>query len=384
MRAIRAVSRSGAFTLIELLCVMALIGILASLLLPAVSKGRARAQRIGCINNLRQVGLAFQNFAHDHNSQFPMAVPASAGGSQEFTTTSIQLVGEFFFSFRHFQTLSNDLVSPKLLTCPADTRLPAAGFAFFNNQNLSYFVGLRSEYSRPYSILAGDRNLTNDYERMSTLVRPQLNRGWRWTSELHQFKGNLLFADAHVEEKTSQALSASLDQTPSAGELALPNLARGAPPGLQPSSRSLANPGVLGLRSASAPASGMPDAVGKSMDLADQTHRAEAIGSRAVAQPAPSSSPAPDLQTRTNAKPATTPAPIQTGPAAKPSANEEPGFSVFPLWFGSALVDLLKDAAWLLYLLVLLLAETTLILRMRSRQRKKRRPVVNWNSEDAD
>jgi hypothetical protein len=128
----------------------------------------------------------------------------------------------------------------------------------------------------------------------------------------------------------------------------------------------------------------MPDAVGESKHLAYQTHRAEAIGSSSVAQPASSSSPAPDLQTITNAKTATTPAPIPTGPAEKPSANEEPGFSLFPPWFGTALVDLLKTAAWMLYLLVLLLAGTALILRMRSRPRKKRRPVVNWNSEDAD
>jgi prepilin-type N-terminal cleavage/methylation domain-containing protein len=66
MKTQRAVSRGRAFTLIELLCVIAIIGILAALLLPALSRGKTRAQRIQCVSQLRQVGLGFHGFAHDH------------------------------------------------------------------------------------------------------------------------------------------------------------------------------------------------------------------------------------------------------------------------------------------------------------------------------
>ena len=138
MKSKSGLPKNWAFTFIGLLMIIAVIAILAAMLLPALSQAKGRAQRINCVNNLKQVGLGFRVWALDNGDSNPMGVPTNKHGTAEWV--------EGGNAFRHFQALSNELSTPKILACPSDVRQAAPDFKRLKNENVSYFVAPAAEF----------------------------------------------------------------------------------------------------------------------------------------------------------------------------------------------------------------------------------------------
>jgi prepilin-type N-terminal cleavage/methylation domain-containing protein len=81
----------GAFTLVELLLVIAVIAILAALLMPALAAAQARSKRVACLDNLKQSALSFQMYTADNDGKLAQNYPLGEGGSNSWVLGSMKV-----------------------------------------------------------------------------------------------------------------------------------------------------------------------------------------------------------------------------------------------------------------------------------------------------
>jgi prepilin-type N-terminal cleavage/methylation domain-containing protein/prepilin-type processing-associated H-X9-DG protein len=218
--------RNHALTLTEVLVSVAIVGVLAGVAYLVFHRPQAvhrivrqdRSTEIQCVNNLKQIGLAFRIWEGDNGNKTPMQVPANMGGAMEPA-----LRGNVA---RIFQVMSNELSTPRILLCPADAdRFAAKNFTTgFDNSTISYFAGVDAADDKPAMFLSGDENFAIDSRPVkSGLLLLATNAPVSWTAARHVNRGNIGLADGSVQTTGSSSLRQMLVQTGVAtNRLALP------------------------------------------------------------------------------------------------------------------------------------------------------------------
>jgi len=207
----------------ELLVVIAIIGILAALLLPVISQAKGKAQRIQCVNNLRQVGVSLQTFlANNHG--YPTAMNPIDG---EFMGQWIEQLERGGFENSRPERI---FFQKGVWLCPAaqwiqiDPKLLPSSYSYnyyglLMPGNMTNALGLlghldfnshkyapigESEVMRPSELMA----IGDSFDGSFTFMRDKLSyyqqRGNVMTR--HQGKANVAFCDGHVESPTLKFL----------------------------------------------------------------------------------------------------------------------------------------------------------------------------------
>jgi prepilin-type N-terminal cleavage/methylation domain-containing protein len=206
-REIRAQSRNfhAAFTLIELLVVLAIVVILVGMITPPSHAPREKVHRIKCMNDLKNLGIAFRIYATDNHDRFPWEIPNQ---KDEIHINYLSDPSDYI------RGLSNEISTPKILICPADTRKEATNWSQFSRTTLSYFISPDASQTFSNSFLAGDRNITNNLGAL----RPGLNTlstngpaGWDKTN--HKYQGNACMGDGSVQQLSSARFREQLRNT---------------------------------------------------------------------------------------------------------------------------------------------------------------------------
>jgi prepilin-type N-terminal cleavage/methylation domain-containing protein/prepilin-type processing-associated H-X9-DG protein len=209
----------GAFTLIELLVVIAVIAIIAGMLLPALASAKKKGARVQCMSNLKQVGIALQNFTDDNEDFLPG--PVVTGARASYDETSSQELIFYIATYLGDPAPSKKTVISRVFRCPGYER---------NAPGLTSLIGRKvfllnddadanplsqvppfgyplPPTATPLKITAFDNNLppasvfaVSDVDQSIPILNPTIS----WWSDLpnapvHGSVRNQLFFDWHVE-----------------------------------------------------------------------------------------------------------------------------------------------------------------------------------------
>lgn len=195
----------AAFTRTELIVLIAVLSILALMMALVIAPTRLKQQRRECVNNLKNIGLAFRVCCSDSSDRFPFDYSIKDGGTQEYTNV-----------WQHFLALTNELSHPKILFCPASNKKTAVSWQTLADKNISYFIGITAAETYPQSILSGDTGFLIDGQPPTSnpiSISPNFNGNIDYPNSIHSAVGNICMGDGSVQQLTANRLKQAVRNT---------------------------------------------------------------------------------------------------------------------------------------------------------------------------
>ena len=221
--------RLSGFTLIELLTVIAIIGVLAGILIPAVSRVRVSARQASCASNMRQIGLAIHTFAIENNERLP-GIAHSGPHEQSWINTLRPYLDDvnairvspadplYLEKLNHPSASSyrfNDQVFMQAMNPFGEPIGPAPRLSRFqrNPRVIMAFTGREQPPGSAFSVTQDHihGNMWTNWMRVTADISPDLHRIGAPAEDRTRGSTNYLFIDGRVESIPAREMKALVD-----------------------------------------------------------------------------------------------------------------------------------------------------------------------------
>ena len=211
-------SRGGGFTLVEMLVVVAIIAILASIMFPVFSRARAAARKTACASNLRQIGTAFELYVSDNDECFPYVYHRDCPA---ITSPPNLNAGRLLWP----EAIQPYCRNTDLFTCPEVPRMtygppPAPNYDGGSYGMNTFGTSLYGKFIGTFQDPAGTVLATDSCSQANNAPQESRENGTVslmaafWTnnvSKRHQGRTNVLFMDGHTKSMSKEVLTEAED-----------------------------------------------------------------------------------------------------------------------------------------------------------------------------